>query len=93
MIQEFTHPSHDPDDANDSFTYERLGGVLFLRPEVGESWIVEYNVDFVENPIALPTCALPSAVSALFSSIRDETGKRESQRYADDAHFEVADVF
>jgi len=75
--EEFLNPAHDPDDPDDRWTYERLGGVLFLELEpVGTSII--YKVDFVENPNVLPACVLPPAVVALFSKLRDETEERES---------------
>ena len=82
VTQEFIHPNRDPDDPEDIFTYERLGGVLFLRPEAEGTGCVDYKVDFVENPLALQKCALPREVCVLFSKLRDETGKREKQRYA-----------
>jgi len=80
VLQEFAHPGHDPDDPDDFYTYERLGGVLFLRPEA-EGRMIDYGVDFVENPNALPTCALPPSVSALFSRMRMDSERREEQRW------------
>ncbi len=79
---EFLHPNHDPDDPEDFYTYERLGAVLFLRPEAKGTGGVEYKVDFVKNPFVLPRCALPSNICALFSKLRDDTREREEQRYA-----------
>jgi hypothetical protein len=84
VTQEFLHPAHDPDDTDDTYTYERLGGVVFLCPELERSRakMVIYNVDFVENPQALPACKLPSVVSDLFSTLRDDTARREKQKWA-----------
>jgi hypothetical protein len=80
VLQEFAHPSYDPDDPDDVFTYERLGGVLFLRPEAAANGMMDYGVDFVENPNTLPACALPRTVSTLFSQMRDASEQREDQR-------------
>ncbi len=82
VTEEFLHPWHDPLDPFDRGTYERLGGVLFLRPEAEESRMIEYKVDFVENPGVLAACALPLAVRSLFARLRDETDQREEDRYA-----------
>lgn len=81
VTQEFLHPNHDPDDPDDIYTYERLGGVLFIRPESEGTSSVEYKVDFVENTFALPSCVLPFEVCALFSRLREETEEREAKRY------------
>ena len=81
VLQEFVRPGRDPDDPDDFFTYERLGGVLFLRPEAESSRMIDYGVDFVENPNVLPACALPPAVSTLFSQMRDASEEREDQKY------------
>jgi len=81
VTQEFLNPAHDLDDPEDRLTYERLGGVLFLQPEsVGTA--IKYKVDFVENPGVLPSCALPPAVTELLTKLRDETDRREAERYA-----------
>jgi hypothetical protein len=77
---EFAHPAHDPLDPEDRYTYERLGGVLFLHPELSGAG-VEYNVDFVENPHVIPACALPPGVIATFEAMREETERREELRY------------
>jgi hypothetical protein len=79
--QEFLCPAHDPYDPDDCWTYERLGGVLFLQPE-STGTTVEYKVEFVVNPSVLPSCALPPTVVSLFSKLRDITEDREEQRYA-----------
>jgi hypothetical protein len=79
--EEFAHPAYDPLDPEDRYTYERLGGVLFLHTEsFGAS--VEYNVDFVENPDVIPACALPPAVIATFEAMREDTERREELRHA-----------
>lgn len=81
VTEEFLHPAHDPLDPEDFYTYERLGGVLFLNTVLfGES--VEYNVDFVANPNVIPSCALPNEVLALFEALQVETEQREEKRYA-----------
>lgn len=82
VTQEFLHPNQDPDNPEHFYTYERLGAVLFLRPEAKGAGSVEYKVDFVENPSVLPRCALPPNVCALFSKLRDETKQQEERRYA-----------
>lgn len=82
VIREFLHPNRDPDDPKDVYTYERLGAVLFLRPESEGTGSIEYKVDFVENPFVLSECALPPKVSALFAKLGDETKEREAKRYA-----------
>jgi len=65
--REFAKPDHDPDDKDDVFTYERLGGVLFVEPEANDDESIDYRAEFVENPGALPSCALPpSAKKILF---------------------------
>jgi len=79
--QEFLCPARNPDDPDDHWTYERLGGVLFLQPE-SRGTTVEYKVDFVVNPNVLPPCALPLPVVSLFSKLRDITEEREKLRYA-----------
>jgi hypothetical protein len=78
--EEFAHPAHDPLDPKDRYTYERLGGVLFLHPESSGAG-VEYNVDFVENPHVIPACALPPGVIATFEAMRERTERREELRY------------
>jgi hypothetical protein len=82
VMQEFLHPNHDPDDPEDFYTYERLGAVLFLRPEAEGTGSVEYKVDFVENPFVLSKCTLPHDVAALFAKLRHETEEQEAKRYA-----------
>ena len=62
------------------YTYERLGGVLFLNTELNSDK-VEYNVDFVENPNVVASCALPSEVLALFEALGADTELREAERY------------
>jgi hypothetical protein len=79
--QEFLQPAHDLNDPDDCWTYERLGGVLFLQPE-STGTTIEYKMDFVVNPSVLPSCALPPPVVSLFSKLRDITEEREEQRYA-----------
>ena len=79
--EEFLHPAHDPLDQEDRYTYERLGGVLFLNT-VSFGAGVEYNVDFVANPNVIPQCALPDEVLAAFDDLREDTERREETRYA-----------
>jgi hypothetical protein len=71
--QEFSNPDHDADDPDDVFTYERLGGVLFLQPEADNGQKINYRADFVLNPGALPSCALPPPVSAVLSQMQEES--------------------
>jgi hypothetical protein len=78
---EFLRPAHDPDDPDDRWTYERLGGLLFLQPE-STGTTVEYKVEFFVNPNVLPCCALSPPAVSLFSKLRDITEEREVQRYA-----------
>jgi hypothetical protein len=80
--REFANPDHDPNDPEDVFTYERLGGVLFLHPEPERSQMIYYRADFVLNPNALPACALPPAVGTLFSQMRDKSRLRREQQFA-----------
>jgi hypothetical protein len=81
--REFANPAHDPDDPEDVFTYERLGGVLFLHPVPENSQVMYYSADFVENPWVLPQCTLPSPVLTVFSGMREETRMRIERKYAD----------
>ena len=37
VAREFSRHDRDPDDPEDIYTYERLGGVLFLQPEANDS--------------------------------------------------------
>ncbi|HZW92888.1 MAG TPA: hypothetical protein VFF64_08045 [Candidatus Eremiobacteraceae bacterium] len=80
--REFSNPDHDPDDPADIFSYERLGGVLFLHPEAESSELIYYRTDFVQNPGALPACALPPPVGALLSQMRDQSRLRRKQQFA-----------
>lgn len=81
--REFSNPDHDPDDPDDVFTYERLGGMLFLHLEPENSNTIYYYADFVENSAALPRCALPPPVRALLSQMRDVSRLKCQQQYAD----------
>jgi hypothetical protein len=76
------NPSHDPLIPDDCCSYERLGGILFVRPEAEGGREIEYQVDFVENPNVAPSCALPLEVRSLFSRLRVETEQREEDRWA-----------
>ena len=80
--REFAKPDHDPDDHDDVFTFERLGGVFFLQPEANNSQRIDYRADFVENPGALPSCALPPAVAAVLTRLREDSRLRVERRYA-----------
>jgi hypothetical protein len=83
---EFLQPAHDPNDPEDRYTYERLGGVLFLNT-VSFGVEVEYNVEFVANPYVLPACALPQEVVSLFGKLTADTDQREEARYANSNSF------
>jgi len=80
--REFSSPDHDPDDPDDVFAYERLGGLLFLQPEAEGDQSVEYRADFVQNPNAIPTCALPPAASSLFVQMREQSRLLREQQFA-----------
>jgi len=78
---QFAKPDHDHGDADDKFTYERLGGVLFLQPEANNDEAIDYRVDFVENPEVLPACALPVEVRESLSRMRDESLARRAKMF------------
>jgi hypothetical protein len=80
--QEFLTPAHDPLDLDDRYTYERLGGVLFLNLVSFGTGVVEYNAEFVENPNVIQSCALPAEVISLLGRLTAETQRRDDQRYA-----------
>lgn len=80
--REFSIPDHDPDDPDDVFTYERLGGLLFLQPEAEGDQSVEYRTDFVRNPNAIPMCALPPTASALLVQMREQSRRLHEQQFA-----------
>jgi hypothetical protein len=79
--REFSKPDHDPDDPNDRFTYERLGGVLFLQPEANNDEAIDYRVDFVVNPAVLPSCALPASVIDVLSRMHEESRAQRKKLY------------
>jgi len=83
---EFLSPAHDPNDPNDRYTYERLGGVLFLNT-VSFGGEVEYNVEFVANPNVIAPCALPEEVISVFETLTGDTEQREELRYANSNSF------
>ena len=76
---QFARPDRDSDDAEDKFTFERLGGVLFLQPEGNNGEAIDYRVDFLENPGVLPACALPAAVPQTLSAMRDGSRARRAK--------------
>jgi len=80
--REFVRPDRDPDDPTDLFSYERLGGVLFLHPEPEDSKLIYYRSEFVHNPGALACCALPASAIAILSDMRDQSRLRIERRYA-----------
>jgi len=84
--EEFLNPAHDSLDPEDLYTYERLGGVLFLNT-VSFGACVEYNVDFVPNPGVIASCALPVEVQTLLEGLTAETEAREELRYASSNSF------
>ena len=87
VLEEFAHPAHDPLDPEDRFTYERLGGILFIHPESFIGRGVQYDVDFIVNPGVLSCCALPPRVIAALEALRDETNEREAARYGESHGF------
>jgi hypothetical protein len=80
--REFTRPDHDPDDPEDVFTYERLGGLLFLQPEADNDQSIKYRADFVQNVNAIPTCALPPTANSLFVQMREESRRNREEQFA-----------
>jgi hypothetical protein len=80
--REFANPGHDPDDPADVFTYERLGGLLFLNVEAPLGQKVHYLSDFVANRNALPACALPPEVTSVLLQMKEETRRLREQQYA-----------
>lgn len=64
------------------YTYERLGGVLFLQLEGNNDETIDYRVDFVENPGVVRACALPQPEGTALSGMRDESRRRVERRYA-----------
>jgi hypothetical protein len=83
---EFLQPAYDPDDPEDHYSYERLGGVLFLNP-VSFGVEVEYNAEFVANLNVIPACALPEEAVSLFAAHTADTDQREEARYANSNSF------
>ncbi len=83
---EFLHPAHDPNDPDDRYGYERLGGVLFLNT-VSFGVEVEYNVEFIANPNVIAACALPEEVISLFAALTADTDRREELRYPESNSF------
>jgi hypothetical protein len=80
--REFANPGHDPDDPNDVFTYERLGGLLFLNVEVPLGQDVRYLTDFIPNRNAIPACSLPPSVTFELTRMKAATRKLVEQDYA-----------
>jgi len=80
--REFANPDHGRSDPEDLFAYERLGGVLFLHPAPENSQMIYYRADFVQNPGALPACALPPDVGALLWQMREDSRLRGEQQFA-----------
>lgn len=74
---EFLHPAHDPENPEDRFTYERLGGVLFLDVRAMSGQPVDYLVKYVSNPGAIAACALPLGVSLEFDRLSGEAALRD----------------
>jgi hypothetical protein len=52
--------------------FDRLGAILFLKPECRRS-AIEYRIDFVVNEGALPPCRLPEAVSKGFAASAEQS--------------------
>jgi len=80
--REFLKPDHDPDDPDDVFSYERLGGLLFLNMELQVGDRVRCRTDFVQNRNALPPCDLPPSVASALSKMREESRKLREQQFA-----------
>ncbi len=77
---ELFQPAHDPSDPQDRYTYERLGGVLFLNT-VSFGVDVEYNVEFVANPNVIAPVNYAERVLH-FETLTADTDRREELRYA-----------
>jgi hypothetical protein len=75
--REFSCPAHDPEDAEDRFSYERLGGVLFLNVQAMNGQPVDYLVKYVPNPGVIAACALPPSVNSLFDRLSGEAMIRD----------------
>ncbi|MGA9885058.1 MAG: hypothetical protein WBQ34_15195 [Candidatus Acidiferrales bacterium] len=80
--REFANPDHDPDDPNDVFTYERLGGLLFLHVEVPLGQNVRYLTDFIPNRNAIPACSLPQSVTSELTQMKEATRALVEQDFA-----------
>jgi hypothetical protein len=84
--KEYMNPARDPNDPEDKYDYNLLGGVLFLNLNSGPDGSergVDYNVSFAQNPNALPACSLPAEVIAHFLKLGEESEKRTSQMWSD----------
>jgi len=83
--REFANPVRDPNDPEDKYDYNLLGGVLFLNLNFGPDRSgkgVDYNMNFVENQNALPTCSLPADVITLFLNLHEQSDKRTEQMWS-----------
>jgi len=83
--REFTNPARDSNDPEDKYDYNLLGGVLFLNLNFGPDRSgkgVDYNMNFVENQNALPTCSLPADAIALFLNLHEQSDKRTEQMWS-----------
>jgi hypothetical protein len=59
--------------------YNRLGGILFFKAECYSSQI-EYRIQYVDNPTALPRCHLPEAVRRGFLESTAEAKRLRRRR-------------
>ena len=88
--REFANPDRDPDDPNDLYTYERLGGLLFIYQQADLGKAIWYRADFVENTGVTASCALPTSIVALLSRMREESRrKRELQFVGRSSIFDI----
>jgi len=84
--EEYMNPARDPNDPEDKYDYDLLGGVLFLNLNFGPNRSgsgVDYNMNFVENQNALPACSLPADVIKHFLELEKESEQRTSQLWTD----------
>jgi hypothetical protein len=81
---EYMNPTRDPNDPEDKYDYNLLGGVLFLNLNFGQDRSrkeVDYNMNFVENPNALPTCSIPAEAITLFRNLHEQSEKRTEKMW------------
>lgn len=66
--------------------FDRLGAILFLKPEHRKS-AIEYRIDFIVNEGALPLCRLPEAISKGLAASAEQSRRDWSAQYGRGASF------